>query len=116
MDKFLEADGRDYLHKETIIQLHTELKTLDEWLCRRKGGKTLDLVYGIRLFLGQLTESVYMTLAPGAAVPQEVRELTQECLREDFSNLHLMKQPCNATGVDYNVLRDHCNTVFGELE
>ncbi len=117
MDKFLAADGRDYLRKEAIIQLYNELNTLDEWLMRRKGGATLDLVYGIKMFLGQVTESVFMKLGPGETVPEEARALLHAHLtKKDFSKKHLMKQPCNATGVDYNLLLEHYNTVLGEFE
>ena len=116
MDQFLEADGRDYLHKDTIIQLFTELNTLDEWLCRRKGGKTLDLVYGLRLCLGVFAENAFMKLEPGTTIPQEVRDFMRKHRREkeNLEKTHLMKRPCNATGVDYNVLMDHYETVFGE--
>ena len=117
MDGFFAADGRDYLRKDAIIQLYKELNTLDEWLVRRRGSATLDLVYGIKLFVGLVTESVFMKLEPGETVPEEARALLHAHLtNKDFSNKHLMKQPCNATGVDYNLLLEHYNTVLGEFE
>jgi hypothetical protein len=118
MDKLLHADGRDYLHKETIIQLYNELNTLDKWLVRQPPSKTLDLVYSMKLCLGMFAQHVYQNLEPAAPIPDGLGEYMHKHVaeNEDFTKKHLMKRPCKATGVDYDTLIEHYNTVFGEFE
>ena len=116
MDKVLHNDGKDYLRKETILALHEELRTLDGWLVRRPPSKTLDLVYGLRLFLTDVAVNVFMKFDPRTELPEGLRDLIRKGLADKkLRKKHLMKRPCEATGVNYDTLIEHCTEIFGEL-